>query len=221
MASGVAEVILVVSDRPGNPVMAHFTEGVRRGSKVVFRSVVQGRTRGLGHAVLTTRDAVGDRPVRLSALRDVPRPVRRAFTHAWFRSLRRSAGDRRSAGVSDFFDRYGMVAIGEHHRRRRRLSAIEKPQHLAPSDLGIVAGRCVPTGSVRRPCRHRAPDTAARSQLTDAIDRRARREGALALIVGDDLLDIGRPAGLSEAHRRRRPPPDLADEFRAALLSQC
>jgi UTP--glucose-1-phosphate uridylyltransferase len=64
------------------------------------------------------------------------------------------------------------------------------------------------------------PSTPARGelQLTDAIDRVARRTGALGLIVGDDLLDIGRPAGLLEATAAvGLSHPDLADDFRETL----
>ena len=43
------------------------------------------------------------------------------------------------------------------------------------------------------------PGVGGEIQLTDPIDRLARTEGAVALMVGEALLDIGVPAGLLEA----------------------
>ena len=177
VASGVAEVILVVDDRPGNPVMAHFTEGdpVPGLEKVVFRSVVQTEPRGLGHAVLTTRDAVGDRPF-VCLLSDMfPRPGR-AFTPRMVSLFdgRPVIAVRRVS--PDFFDRYGMVAIDENITGDvvTVLSAIEKPGAAAPSDLGIV-GRYVFTPEVFVDLAAIERGHGGEIQLTDAIDRGARR----------------------------------------------
>jgi UTP--glucose-1-phosphate uridylyltransferase len=55
-------------------------------------------------------------------------------------------------------------------------------------------------------------------QLTDAIDALARREGAIGVVVGDDLFDTGIPAGLLEATAAvGLSRPDLADQFKQAL----
>ncbi len=220
VASGVTEVILVIDERPGNPVMSHFTEGepIPGLEKVVFRSVLQAEPHGLGDAVFTARDAVGDRPF-VCLLSDMfPRPGR-SFT-----PLLVSLFDGRPVVAvrrvpPDFFDRYGIIAIDENITGDvvNVLSAVEKPGAAAPSDLGLV-GRYVFTPEVFADLAATDRGHGGEIQLTDAIDRGARRDGALALIVGDDLLDIGRPAGLLEATAAiGLSRPDLAKEFREAL----
>jgi len=220
VAAGVTEVVLVVDDRPGNPVVAHFTDGdpVPGLEAVTFRSVLQAEPRGLGDAVLTARGAVGDRPF-VCLLSDMfPRPGRSftprlvsLFDGRFVMAVRRVS--------PDFFDRYGIVAIDENITGDvvEVESAVEKPGAAAPSDLGLV-GRYVFTPGVFDDLAALDPGHGGEIQLTDAIDRGARRDGALALIVGDDLLDIGRPAGLLEATAAvGLSRPDLAGDFRATL----
>jgi UTP--glucose-1-phosphate uridylyltransferase len=220
VAAGISEVILVVDERPGDPVMAHFVEGdpVPGLESVIFRSVIQENPHGLGDAVLRARSAVGDRPF-LCLLSDMfPRPGR-SFTPRMVglfdgrpvMALRRVS--------PDFFDRYGIVTIGENLTGDvvEVEAAVEKPGAAAPSDLGLV-GRYVLTPEVFSDLAALERGHGGEIQLTDAIDRGARRGGALGLIVGDDLLDIGRPAGLLEATAAvGLARPDLAEDFRQAL----
>lgn len=220
VAAGVREVILVVDERPGDPVLAHFADGdpVPGLEAVTFRSVVQSEPRGLGDAVLRARDAVGDRPFACLLSDMFPRPGR-SFTPRLVAlydgrpvmALRRVS--------PEYFDRYGIVTIGENLTGDvvEVESAVEKPGAAAPSDLGLV-GRYVLTPEVFGDLEAIDPGHGGELQLTDAIDRVARRSGAIGLIVGDDLLDIGRPAGLLEATAAvGLSRPDLADDFRETL----
>ena len=220
VAAGVTEVILVVDERPGDPVVAHFTDGdpVPGLETITFRTVVQSEPHGLGDAVLRARGAVGDRPFACLLSDMFPRPGR-SFTPRLVSLFdgRPVVAVRRVS--SDFFDRYGIVAIGENVAGDvvEIEAAVEKPGAAAPSDLGLV-GRYVFTPEVFADLAGLQPGHGGEIQLTDALDRAARRAGALGLIVGDDLLDIGRPAGLLEATAAvGLARPDLAQDFRKAL----
>lgn len=220
VASGITEVVLVIDERPGDPVLSHFVDGdpVPGLEHVAFRSVVQEEPRGLGDAVLRARAAVGDRPF-VCLLSDMfPRPGK-SFTPRLVSLFdgRPVVAVRRVS--PDYFARYGIVAIGENLTGDvvEIEAAVEKPGAAAPSDLGLV-GRYVFTPEVFTDLAGLDPGHGGELQLTDALDRAARRGGAVGLIVGDDLLDIGRPAGLLEATAVvGLSRPDLAEDFREAV----
>lgn len=217
--AGITEVILVVDERPGDPVLSHFTDGdpIAGLEHVSFTRVIQDRPLGLGHAVLCAAEAVGDRPF-MTLLSDMfPRPDR-TFAP-------RLAGEfdgRTLVAVrpvsEEFFDRYGIVAIGDRDGDVVEVTgAVEKPGDDAPSDLGLV-GRYVFTAEVFDALRSQGTGHGGEYQLTDAIDLLARTSGAFGLVVGDDLLDIGIPAGLLEATAVvGLSRPDLAASFREAI----
>ena len=218
--AGVTEIVLVVDERPGDPVLAHFAEGppVPGLEDVTFRTAVQSEPRGLGDAVLCARAAVGDRPF-LCLLSDMfPRPGRE-FSHR----LTDLYQDHSVVAVRrvppEYFDRYGIVAIGENIAGDVVVveAAVEKPGAAAPSDLGLV-GRYVFSPSVFDVLAALPKGHGGEIQLTDAIDRLAGTDGVLGLIVDDDLLDIGQPSGLLEATAVvGLSRPDLAEDFRAVL----
>ena len=220
VAAGVTDVILVVDERPGNPVLAHFLDGepVPGLETIRFSAVVQSEPHGLGDALLQARAAVDGRPFACLLSDMFPRPGR-SFTPRLVTLYdgRPVVALRRVS--AEYFDRYGMVTIGENITGDvvEVESAVEKPGANAPSDLGIV-GRYVFTPEIFGDLEAIDPGHDGELQLTDAIDRVARRTGALGLIVGDDLLDIGRPAGLLEATAAvGLSRPDLADDFRETL----
>jgi UTP--glucose-1-phosphate uridylyltransferase len=220
VAAGVTEVVLVVDERPGNPMLAHFVDGdpVPGLEAVRFHAVVQSEPHGPGDAVLRARDIVDGRPF-VCLLSDVfPRPGRSVVPHLGELYDHRPVVALRRVG-REFLDSYGFVAIGENLTGDvvEVESAVEKPGRDAPSDLALV-GRYVFPPEIFDDLTAVEAGHGRELQLTDAIDRAARRNGAIGLIVGDDLLDIGRPAGLLEATAAvGLSRSDLAAEFRQAL----
>lgn len=220
VAAGVTEFVLVVDDRPGDPVLAHFASGdpLPGLESVRFRSVVQDAPRGLGDAVLRARDLVGDRPFACLLSDMFPRPGR-AFTDRLIGIFDGRPVTALRRVEPEYFDRYGIVTIGENVTGDvvEIESAVEKPGPAAPSDLGIL-GRYLFGPEIFSDLASLSPGAGGEIQLTDALDRAARRTGALGLIVGDDLLDVGRPAGLLEATAVvGLSRPDLAEDFRQAM----
>lgn len=218
--AGITEVILVVDERPGNPVLSHFTEGPAMAGleQVSFVAVTQSQPMGLGDAVLTARSAVGDRPFMCLLSDMFPRPGR-----SFSGRLASQFDGRLVLAVRrvppDFFDRYGIVTpAGEAQDGVLEVAAaVEKPGAGAASDLAIV-GRYVFSPEIFDDLEAIPAGHGGEIQLTDAIDRAARRSGARAVIVGDDLLDVGMPSGLLEATAAvGLSRPELAADFRQAL----
>lgn len=219
VAAGIGEIVLVVDDRPGDPVVGHFSDGepIPGLEHVTVVRVVQARPQGLGHAILCAAEAVGDRPF-LTLLSDMfPRPGR-SFTNRLVSAFDGRATVAVRQVSPDYFDRYGIVAVAEQAGEVRTvLGAVEKPGADAPSDLGIV-GRYVFPAAVFTTLSEQEPGHGGELQLTDAIDALARGHGAQALVVDDVLLDIGEPAGLLEATAVvGLSRPDLADSFRRTI----
>jgi len=218
--AGVTEIVLVVDERPGDPVLAHFMDGdpIPGFENVTFVKVIQPEPLGLGDAVLCGADAVGDRPF-MTLLSDMfPRPGR-----SFADRLVAAFDGRPTVAVRKvppaYFDRYGIVSVtGEVVNGVTEVNgAVEKPGADAPSDLGLV-GRYVFTPELFEVLGSQGVGHGGELQLTDAIHTLVAQGGGVGLIVDDDLLDIGRPAGLLEATAAvGLSRPELADEFRTAL----
>lgn len=218
--AGITEIVLVVDERPGDPVISHFTAGepIPGLEGVAFTRVAQDAPRGLGDAVLCARDAVGDRPF-LCMLSDMfPRPDR-----SYARRLISAFDGRAVLAVQempdDYLTRWGFVATAGERRDGivEVVGAVEKPGTDAPSNLGLP-GRYVFTPEIFELLATQEPGHGGEIQLTDAINTLAHRDGASGVIVGDDLFDTGIPAGLLEATAAvGLARPDLAAQFRRAL----
>jgi len=221
-ACGVVEVVLVVDERPGDPVMSHFTQGepIAGLEGIEFVAVTQDHPRGLGDAVLRAAPVVGDRPF-ICLLSDNMFPVpARGFTPSLIGPFdgRPVLAVRQIDG--ELLDRYGVVDVAE--RLDDNLvsikGAIEKPGTArAPSNLGLV-GRYVFPPAMFEMLAALVPGHGGEIQLTDAIHRMAAEGGALGRIVDDSLLDIGVPLGLAEATAAvALSRPDLTERFRDFL----
>jgi UTP--glucose-1-phosphate uridylyltransferase len=222
VACGAREVVLVVDERPGDPVMSHFIEGepIEGLEGIAFVAVSQNEPRGLGDAVLRAAAAVGDRPF-VCLLSDNMFPVpSQAFTPALVEPYdgRPVLAVRHVEG--DLLDRYGIVDVDEHlgDSLVSVKGAVEKPgADRAPSSLGLV-GRYVFPPIVFQVLAGLDPGHGGEIQLTDAIHRIASDGGALGRIVDDSLLDIGVPLGLAEATAAvGLARPDLAVRYREFL----
>ena len=220
VGAGITEVVLVVDERPGDPVMSHFTGGepIPGLEDIAFTRVVQDAPRGLGDAVLCAASAVGSRPF-LCMLSDMfPRPDR-SYAHRLI-----DAFDGRTVLAvqpmpEEYLLRWGFVATGGEPRDGvvEVTGAVEKPGSDAPSSLGLP-GRYVFTADIFELLASQEPGHGGEIQLTDAINALASRDGAVGVIVGDDLFDTGIPAGTLEATAAvGLSRPDLADQFRKAL----
>jgi len=221
VSAGVTEIVLVVDERPGDPILRHFRDGepIAGLEQVDFSRVLQTSPKGLGDAVNRAAQAVGDRPFLclLSDMFPVPgasfaRRMVEAFDGRTLLAVREVE--------PELLDRYGIVATSglPEGDLVEVTGAVEKPgPDRAPSDLGLV-GRYVFPPTVFETLDALDPGHGGEIQLTDAIDRLAKAEGARGLLVGNTLLDIGIPAGLLQATAAvGLARPDLGPAFREWL----
>ncbi len=217
---GITEIVLVVDERPGDPVISHFIDGeaVPGLEDVAFTRVVQSEPRGLGHAVLCAAEAVADRPF-LCMLSDMfPRPGR-SYTHRLIDAFHSRTVLAVQPMPEEYLLRWGFVATGDELSGGtiEVTGAVEKPGPNAPSNLGLP-GRYVFTPEIFDFLASQRSGHGGEIQLTDAIDLLARRDGAIGVVVGDDLFDTGIPSGLLEATAAvGLSRPDLKNQFRQTL----
>ncbi len=200
--AGVSEAVLVVNLDAAADIERHFSvEGPLPGlENMRVRIVVQEEPHGLGHAVLTAREAVGNRRF-FCGLGDMIAPPASRF----YEQLE-SGSDGGSAvalqeGYGDYYDRYGIVGIAERldDRLVQMNGAVEKPgQDQAPSNLWLV-GRYLFGPDVFDHLASIEPGHGGEIQLTDAIDAVARTGQCRGVVIPDDLLDVGNPLDLLKA----------------------
>jgi UTP--glucose-1-phosphate uridylyltransferase len=176
---------------------------------------------GVGHAVMTVRDVVGQEPFVLFfpddvIIADVPvaRQMLDVFAEYGAPVLaveRVTAADIENYGVVD------PEPVRDRVVRVRGL--VEKPTpEEAPSDLGIV-GRYVLTPEIFDALDATKPGKGKEIQLTDALGLLLAEQPVYAYLFEGRRYDTGRPLGLLKASVEialRR--PDIGPDFRRYLL---
>jgi UTP--glucose-1-phosphate uridylyltransferase len=182
--------------------------------------VRQGEMKGIGHAVLTARNLVGDEPFVLILPDDVmvgqpPATAQLIEAYNRFGASFVAVDEVPDSEVSS----YGIVAgqqVDEHVTKLDHL--VEKPRvGENPSNLAIV-GRYLFTPSVFEAIERTPPGYAGEMQITDAMQELAHGEGMYAYRFDGERYDTGRPLALliaSIAMGLKR--PDIAPDLRAYL----
>jgi UTP--glucose-1-phosphate uridylyltransferase len=238
VAAGIEEVIFVTA-RGKSAIEDHFDRAPeleallgRRGKKddlaVVrrltelarFISVRQGEPRGLGHAVLCARAAVGDEPFAVllgDDLLDAEVPGIRQLIDVY---------ERTGTGVVGLKE----VPVGHEHmygiidgertapRELRVRKLIEKPAPgTAPSQLAII-GRYLLPPEIFDILAETPPGRGDEIQLTDGLATLCARRGLYGLEMEGRRFDVGDRAGYVVAlvhYALRR--DDIRDEVRAGI----
>ncbi len=182
--------------------------------------VRQKQQRGVGHAVLTARDIVGQEPFVLFFPDDViisETPVARQMMGV-FEEYGASVLAVEQVPPTEI-ESYGVVEpepVTDNVVRVRSL--VEKPApHDAPSDLGIV-GRYVLTPEIFTFLARTQPGRGQEIQLTDALSLLLAEQPIYAYRFEGRRYDTGRPLGLLQASVEmalRR--PDIGPDFRRYL----
>jgi UTP--glucose-1-phosphate uridylyltransferase len=243
VASGIDNIILVTG-RGKNAIEDHFDVAIEletflesRGKKdllqqireisnlINFAYVRQGEPLGLGHAVLVTRELVGDEPFAVilgDDVIDAKPPAVKQLADVY------AAVDSPVIAVErvpmDQISSYGVVAVEpakEHGSRVYRvLDLVEKPpRNEAPSDLAII-GRYVLTPDIFPALEATASDRTGEIQLTNGLRRLLKQRPIYACEIDGVRHDTGNKLGFLKAvvyFALRR--EDLADAFREYLAS--
>ena len=176
---------------------------------------------GVGHAVLTVRDIVGQEPFVLFFPDDViisDVPVARQMLDV-FEEYGSPVLAVERVPAADI-ENYGVVDPEPVRDRLVRVKGlVEKPTlEEAPSDLGIV-GRYVLTSEIFAALDATRPGKGKEIQLTDALALLLADQPVYAYLFEGRRYDTGRPLGLLKASVEialRR--PDIGPEFRRYLL---
>ena len=243
LASGVDNIILVTG-RGKNAIEDHFDRSVelesfleargqndlldevRKISNLInFAYVRQGEPLGLGHAVLVTRELVGNEPFAVILADDVidadPPALKQlidVFEHVQSPVLAVERVGREYISIYGVID-VDPTSLGEHIYKVRDL--VEKPPaDQAPSDLAII-GRYILTPDIFDSLAATARDQGAGEiQLTNGLRHLLRSRPIYACAVNGVRHDTGHKLGFLRAvvyFALRR--PDLAEPFRAYLKS--
>lgn len=243
LASGIDNMIFVTG-RGKNAIEDHFDVAVelesfleQRGKTALLDEirkitepinvayVRQGEPLGLGHAVLVTRNLIGDEPFAVilgDDVIDAVPPALRQMIEVYERlggpvlAVERVAPEEVSS--------YGIVAVDERENLGRRVhrvtDLVEKPARAdAPSNLAII-GRYILTPDIFPALEETARDGTGEIQLTNGLRRLLRERPVYVYEIDGVRHDTGNKLGFLKAivyFALRR--PDLAEPFRRYLDS--
>ncbi len=245
VASGI-ENIVIVTGRGKNAIEDHFdaapelenflekhgkgeqAELVREISTLVrFSYTRQKEPLGLGHAVLTARELVGDEPFAVllgDVITEGPRPATRQLVELYETT---GMGAIAVEGVPrEQTHLYGIVKgdpapeLGRGERLLRVRDVVEKPRpEEAPSNLAVT-GRYVLPPEIFDYLERTPPGRGGEIQLTDALRLLAREKGLWAYVCEGKSYDAGDKLGFLKATVEiALKNPEFGDEFRAYLRS--
>src|SRR6195256_2465685 len=243
VAAGI-DNILLVTGRGKNAIEDHFDRSVElesfleaRGKRdlldevrkisnlINFAYVRQGEPLGLGHAVLVTKELVGNEPFAVILADDVidaDPPAIRQLIDAFARLDGPVLAVERVP--REDISSYGVIAIEPNARLGDGIyqvrDLVEKPpREEAPSDLAII-GRYVLTPDIFPALAATKSDRTGEIQLTNGLRELLKTRPIYACEVKGVRHDTGNKLGFLKAvvyFALRR--PDLADEFSAYLGS--
>ena len=241
--SGISNIV-IVTGRGKNAIEDHFDVNIelesfleQRGKRALLDEirritapvnvayVRQGEPLGLGHAVLVTRNIVGDEPFAViigDDVIDATPPALRQMIDVYERVKGPVLAVERVA--PEDISSYGVVAIDESEnlgpRVHRVKDLVEKPKREdAPSDLAII-GRYILTPDIFDALETTARDKTGEIQLTNGLRHLLRQRPVYVYEIDGVRHDTGNKLGFLRAlvyFALRR--PDLAEPFRRYLES--
>jgi UTP--glucose-1-phosphate uridylyltransferase len=238
VAAGIEEIIFVTA-RGKSALEDHFDRAPelealleRRGKKedlarvqrptqlARFSSVRQGEARGLGHAVLCARAAVGDEPFAVllgDDLLDAKVPGIGQLIEVYERlgmgaiALKEVPADQAHL--------YGIADGARDGARGLKIDKlVEKPAPGTTTSRAAVIGRYVLPPEIFAILAETPPGRGGEIQLTDGLATLCARRGLYGLEVEGDRFDVGDRAGYVVAmvhYALQR--PDIADDVRAGI----
>jgi UTP--glucose-1-phosphate uridylyltransferase len=207
----------------GKPEQARMVREISRG--LHFSYTRQSEALGLGHAVLSARDLVGDEPFAVllgDVIMDGPVPATRALIEI-HETTGMGAIDVQEV-ARECVELYGIIDAtpAKDPRWGERLlqvhDLVEKPHaDKAPSHFGVT-GRYVLPPRVFHYLAETKPGAGGEIQLTDALRMLARKDGLWAYVYDGKTYDAGDKLGFLKANVEiALKNPQLGQDFRAYL----
>jgi UTP--glucose-1-phosphate uridylyltransferase len=191
-------------------------------SRVRTRCVYQDQPRGLGHAVLCAREAVGEEPcivILPDDLGEADPPLAAQLLHVY---------ERKGTGVvaleripRDDIHRYGVIAGAEREPRTYEIfDMVEKPPRgTEPSDLAII-GRYVLPAEIFTILERVQPGAGGEIQLTDGLKILRQRHGLFGYEFTGRRHDVGTVPGFLETTVRLALRNPVTQERMRALIRE-
>jgi UTP--glucose-1-phosphate uridylyltransferase len=194
------ELEAMLADRNKAPLLQSVRSMKPEGVHCSF--VLQPEPRGLGHAVLCAREAVGDEPFAVILPDDLIDDGERGCLRQMvddFGSRGRSLIAVETVPPADT-DKYGIVTLeGAAGAVARMTGIVEKPKAAdAPSNLGVV-GRYLFTARIFPHLERIGAGAGGEIQLTDAVARLLPEEDVFAFRFEGTRYDCGSKAGMLRA----------------------
>ena len=239
ISAGAEEVIIIISEakrsiekffsrdeefekhliETGKPEFAEIIKKIATQAKITF--VIQKEQKGLGHAILCCKEAVGNEPFLILSGDDL------VYNHH---------GKSASAQMAEAFEKTGCPIVGVQQvpweltykygivdpikidgRLIEMRTLIEKPKDNPPSNYAVI-GRYLLTPDVFELLEHQTPGAGGEIQLTDSIKRLPK---LYALELDATYYDIGSKLGFAKAQVSFALNNDeIKDEFREYLLEK-
>ena len=163
--------------------------------------MTQTEQRGLGHAVLMTREAVGDEPFAVFLPDDIiwaERPTIGAMIDVWESTGSFVLAVKRVP--DEAIPNLGIVSPeGESVTNHKLVGMVEKPPlEEAPSNLAII-GRYVLGPEIFDTLENVEPGALNEIQLTDAIAAHMESPGVYGHEFSGEHFDVGTPLGMLKA----------------------
>lgn len=219
VASGI-ESIVIITGRSKRAIEDHFDKSIELELELTKKNktellqlvediahmvnmmyVRQKEPLGLGHAILTAKDCIGNEPFGVILGDDVVRgekPALRQLMDAYEKCGTTILGVQK-VNLADT-DKYGVIATDDKTGKLHRVTdLVEKPgpEH-APSDIAIL-GRYILTPEIFEAIEHTPPGKGGEIQLTDAIRRLGRDEDIYAYEFEGKRYDVGDKLGFLKA----------------------
>jgi len=156
---------------------------------------------GLGHAILATRDIIGDEPFAVLLPDDIidsKVPVLKQMLDVYKEHQAAVVAVERVSSEDTI--KYGIIEPEKiSDRLHRVLSLVEKPEpHEAPSDLGIV-GRYILAPGIFEALKVTRPGKKGEIQVTDALQLMLKKQKIIACEFEGVRHDTGNPLGWLKA----------------------
>lgn len=181
----------------------------------------QKETKGLGHAVGRARSFVGDEPFMVLYGDDIifsKTPVCRQMMDVYEKTGKCVVGVKPVA--PEWVSKYSSLKIEKTESDRLFFcdDMIEKPKKGEEFSNYSILGRVLLTPDIFDTIDGLSPGAGGEYQLTDAIAKKARTEGILALDFEGERFDMGAKIGFLKANVvRGAEHPETGEEFRAFL----
>lgn len=238
VASGI-ESIVIITGRSKRAIEDHFDKSIELelelnkkekcdllklvddiANMVNVMYVRQKEPLGLGHAILTAKDFIGDEPFGVILGDDIvagDKPALKQLMEAYDECGSTVLGVQR-VDIKDT-DKYGVIDTFDKEGKLHKVTdLVEKPgADAAPSDIAIL-GRYILTPGIFDAIKHTKPGKGGEIQLTDALKLLSDKEEMYAYEFEGKRYDVGDKLGFLKAtceFALKR--DDLKDEFEVYL----